>query len=83
MSTSQAVNCKSIGATLSRYTTCRIESDIDVRRQEQGTRRATTHKDEMPGRIELVAKKRENIQHKLEMCIEALDSDNYPEVVKL
>ena len=79
MSTSQAINRKSIGATLSLHTTSRIESDIDERRHEQGTKRATTHKEEMPGRIESVAKNRENMQHKLEMCIEALDSDNYPD----
>ena len=78
MSTSQAVNCKSIGATKSLHNTCGIESDIDERTHEQGTKRATTHKEDMPGRIESVAKNRENIQHKLEMCIEALDSDSYP-----
>ena len=78
--TSQAVNRKSIGATLSFYTTSRIESDIDERSHQQGTRRATTHKEEMPGRIESVAKNRENIQYKLDMCIEALNNDNYPEV---
>ena len=41
--------------------------------------RVTTHKEEMHDRIESNAKNRENIQHKLEMCIEPLNSDNNPE----
>ena len=51
VSTSQAVNRKSIVAPLSLHITSRIESDIDERRHEQRTRRATTHKEEMKGNM--------------------------------
>ena len=44
---------------------------------EQGTREATTHKEEMPGRIASDANDRGNIQQKLEMCIDPLNSDNH------
>ena len=46
---------------------------------EQGTREATTHKEEMPGIIASDAKDRGNIQQKLEMCIDPLNSDNHPD----
>ena len=46
---------------------------------EQGTREATTRKEEMPGRIASDAKDRGNIQQKLEMCIDPLNSDNHPD----
>ena len=42
-------------------------------------REATTHKEEMPGRIVSDAKARGNSQQKLEMCIDPLNSDNHPD----
>ena len=59
--------------------TSRVESDVDEMRHEQGTREATTHKEEMPGRIASDAKDRGNIQHKLDMCIDPLNSDDHPD----
>ena len=46
---------------LSLHTTSRVESDIDEMRHEQGTREATTNKEEMPGRIASVANDKGNI----------------------
>ena len=64
---------------LSPHSTSRVESDIDEMRHEQGTREAITHKEEMPGRIASDAKDRGNIQQKLEMCIDPLNSDYHPD----
>ena len=61
------------------HTTSRVESDIDEMRHEQGTREATTHKEEIPGRIASDANDRGNTQQKLEMCIDPLNSDNHPD----
>ena len=64
---------------LSLHTTSRVESDIDEMRHLQGTREATTHKEEMPGRMASDAKDTGNIQQKLEMCLDHLNSDNHPD----
>ena len=64
---------------LSLHTTSRVESDIDEMRHQQGTREATTHKEEMPGRIASDAKDTGNIQQQLEMCIDPLNIDNHPD----
>ncbi|KAG0722059.1 hypothetical protein GWK47_045188 [Chionoecetes opilio] len=48
-------------------------------RNEQGARQAMIHKEEMPGRIASDAKDRENIQHKLEMCINPFSREDHPE----
>ena len=64
---------------LNLHTTSLVESDIDEMRLEQGTREATTHKEEMPGRIASDANDRGNIQQKLEMCIDPLKNDNHPD----
>ena len=45
----------------------------------RGARRAATHKEEMPDRTVSNAKDRENIQYKLGMCIEPLNSGNNPQ----
>ena len=63
--------------TLSLHTTSRVESDIDEMRHQQGTREATTHNEEMPGRMASDAKDKGNMQ--LEMCIDPLNSDNHPD----
>ena len=59
---------------LSRHTTSRDEMS-----HQQGTREATTHKEEMPGRMASDAKDRGNIQQKLQMCLDHLNSDNHPD----
>ena len=64
---------------LSLYTTSPVESDIDEMRHAQGTREATTRKEEMPGRIASVANDRGNTQQKRGMCIAPLNSDNHPD----
>ena len=64
---------------LSLYTTSRVESDIDEMRHDQGTREATTHKEDMPGRIASDANDKGNIQQKLEMCIDPLNNENHPD----
>ncbi len=46
-------------------------------RHQQGTREATTHNEEMPGRMASDAKDKGNMQ--LEMCIDPLNSDNHPD----
>ena len=48
-------------------------------RHEYGNREATTHKEEMSGRIASDTKDRGNIQQKLEMCIDPLNNDNHPD----
>ena len=65
--------------TLSLHTNSRVESDIDEMRHLQGTREATTHKEEMPSRMASDAKDRGSIQQKLEICIDPLNSDNHPD----
>ena len=67
--------------SLSLHTTSRVESDINELRHQHGTREATTHKEEMPGRMASDAKDRGNIQQKLEMCIAPLNSDNHPNCI--
>ena len=61
------------------HTTSRVEGDIDEMRHQQGTREATTHKEEMPGRMASDAKDRGNIQQQREMCLDHLNSDNHPD----
>ena len=67
--------------SLSLHTTSRVENDINELRHQQGTREATTHKEEMPSRMASDAKDRGNIQHKVEMCIDPLNSDNHPNCI--
>ena len=64
---------------LSLYTTSHVESDIDEMGHQQGTREATTHKEDISGRIASDAKETGNVQQQLEMCIDPLNSDNHPD----